>query len=53
MTDLDLTVGDALGVWHELELALAGKNGYGGDVAEICAYRLVPTELQHHPQDEQ
>jgi hypothetical protein len=49
---LDLSIDDVLGVWQELELALAGKNGYGGDVAEIYAYRLVPTSLRHHPQDE-
>ena len=50
MSDLGLSV-DALGVWHDLELALAGKNGYGGDVAEIYAYRLVPESMRHHPQD--
>jgi hypothetical protein len=33
---------DELGVWHELELALWGRNGFGGDVAEIYAYRLIP-----------
>lgn len=38
----DALTTDALGVWHELELALAGRNGFGGDVAEIYAYRLVP-----------
>ena len=42
MTGLGLSFDDAHGVWCELELALAGKNGYGGDVAEIYAYRLVP-----------
>jgi len=39
-------VHDALGVWHDLARALAGKNGYGGDVAEIYAYRLVPPWLR-------
>ncbi len=38
----DPSVDDAIGVWHDLERALAGKNGYGGDVAEIYAYRLLP-----------
>jgi hypothetical protein len=33
---------DQIGVWYELERALAGENGYGGDVAEIYAYRLLP-----------
>ncbi len=32
-----------LDVWHELELALQGKNGFGGDTAEIYAYRLTPS----------
>jgi len=36
----------ALGVWHDLEQALAGKNGYGGDVAEIYAYRLMPPSFK-------
>jgi hypothetical protein len=31
----------AIGVWIDLEEALACKNGFGGDVAEIYAYRLV------------
>jgi len=38
----DPSVDDAIGVWHDLERALAGKNGYGGDVAEIYAYLLLP-----------
>lgn len=32
----------AVGIWFDLERALEGKNGYGGDVAEIYAYRLLP-----------
>jgi hypothetical protein len=44
--DLDLPVDAALGVWYDLEQALAGKNGYGGDVAEIYAYRLVPKRIK-------
>lgn len=40
-----IDIGEAVGVWHELELALEGKNSYGGDVAEIYAYRLVPPRL--------
>lgn len=34
-----------LGVWMDLERALEGTNGYGGDVAEIYAYRCVPPQL--------
>jgi len=36
-----LTADAALSVWSDLEEALAGKNGFGGDVAEIYAYLLV------------
>jgi hypothetical protein len=43
----DLDLDQALGVWFDLERALEGKNGYGGDVAEIYAYRLVPPRFQH------
>jgi hypothetical protein len=46
LTGLDLPNDDVIGVWHDLERALAGKNGYGGDVAEIYAYRLVPQRLR-------
>lgn len=35
-------VEDVAGVWEDLEDALRGVNGYGGDVAEIYAYRLMP-----------
>ena len=38
----DLTLNQALGVWSELEAAYYGKNGFGGDTAEIYAYRLQP-----------
>jgi hypothetical protein len=40
---------DAIGVWYDLERALAGKNGYGGDVAEIYAYRLLPRTVSSAP----
>lgn len=30
-----------LGVWAELEAAYYGENSYGGNVAEIYAYRLL------------
>lgn len=45
LSDLDLPADAALGVWYDLERALAGKNGFGGDVAEIYAYRLVPRRI--------
>lgn len=44
--DLDLPASDAIAVWHDLTTALAGNNGYGGAVAEIYAYRLVPPQLR-------
>jgi len=40
------SVGNAVRVWHDLELALAGKNGYGGDVAEVYAYLLIAPRLK-------
>lgn len=46
LANLDLPVDAAIGVWYDLERALAGKNGYGGDVAEIYAYRLVPQRIR-------
>lgn len=51
LTGLDVSAEDAVGVWHDLERALAGKNGYGGDVAEIYAYRLA-RPLLRSPKDE-
>lgn len=43
--EMSLTSAALLGVWLDLERALEGKNGYGGDVAEIYAYRLTPPHL--------
>jgi len=40
-TFVGMEVDDAISVWNDLELALMGENGFGGDVAEIYAYRLV------------
>ena len=37
---IDLTMRQALEIWSELEQAYFGKNGYGGDTAEIYAYRV-------------
>jgi hypothetical protein len=36
----NISITQALGVWSELEQAYYGDNGYGGDTAEIYAYRL-------------
>lgn len=38
----DLTLNQALGVWSDLEAAYYGKSGYGGDTAEIYAFRIQP-----------
>ena len=46
LIDLDVPAANAIGVWHDLERALAGKNGYGGDTAEIYAYRIVAQHLR-------
>jgi hypothetical protein len=37
---MDLTIRQALDVWSDLEAAYYGKNKFGGDTAEIYAYRL-------------
>lgn len=36
---INLSMVQALDLWTDLEAALRGENGYGGDVAEIYAYR--------------
>jgi hypothetical protein len=41
----NLSINQALGIWSELEQAYFGQNGFGGDTAEIYAYRLQ----QYHP----
>lgn len=38
----NLSMVQALSIWSELEAAYYGKNGFGGDTAEIYAYRLMP-----------
>jgi hypothetical protein len=45
----DPSMDDAIGVWYDLEQAFAGKNGFGGSVAEIYAYRLVPGGVKAFP----
>lgn len=37
-----MSIEQALGVWSQLEEAREGKSSYGGDVAEIYAYRMNP-----------
>jgi hypothetical protein len=37
-----MSIEQALDVWDQLEDAKEGKSSYGGDVAEIYAYRLNP-----------
>lgn len=44
----DLSMRQLLSVWHELQAARQGSNGYGGHTAEIYAFRLTqlsPTAL--------
>jgi len=43
MLTTSITTEQVLDVWEELNLAHGGTNGYGGDVAEIYAYRLMPS----------
>ncbi len=38
----NISTAQALDVIHDLYMALQGTNGYGGDTAEIYAYRLMP-----------
>ncbi len=36
-----ISLDQALGIWSDLWQAYYGENGYGGDTAEIYAYRLI------------
>ncbi len=38
----NISMNQALSIWSELWQAYYGKNGFGGDTAEIYAYRLMP-----------
>lgn len=38
----NISMNQALGIWDELWQAYYNDNGYGGDTAEIYAYRLMP-----------
>lgn len=42
----DLTTQEVADLWSELEDARRARNGFGGDVAEIYAYRLLPANLR-------
>jgi hypothetical protein len=37
-----ISIEQAIDIWCELESASLGNNSYGGDEAEIYAYRLMP-----------
>ena len=51
---LDLPLMELLRLWSELEQCYHGKNGYGGDTAEIYAYRLMRNNpLSQHPRAEE
>lgn len=39
---LNLSIDQALDIWAELENAYQGTNGFGGETAEIYAYKLIP-----------
>ena len=45
---LHLSIAQALSVWTDLELALAGRHGFGGHTAEIYLYRLMPYDPAAH-----
>src|SRR5262249_25383349 len=47
----NLSMAQALLIWSELMDAYHGKNGFGGDTAEIYMYRLMPYDpaLVHDP----
>ena len=38
-----LSMVQALSIWSDLSDAFYGKNGFGGDTAEIYLYRLMPS----------
>jgi len=38
----NISMNQALGIWSELWQAYYGNNGFGGDTAEIYAYRIMP-----------
>jgi hypothetical protein len=38
----NISMNQALSIWDDLWLAYSGKHPFGGDTAEIYAYRLMP-----------
>lgn len=40
---INLSINQLLDVWNELVRAYYGENAYGGNVAEIYAFRLMPS----------
>lgn len=47
-----ISMDQVLDVWTDLEAAYYGKNGYGGDTAEIYVYRLMPRIPNGAPDDD-
>ena len=45
----DMKTIELLGVWSDLEEALRGESGFGGDTAEIYAFHLVPYSPSSYP----
>jgi hypothetical protein len=45
---INLPIVELLALWSELEAAYYGENGFGGDTAEIYAYRLQ--RFHHRPE---
>jgi hypothetical protein len=50
---INLSMTQALEIWDELRDCLEGKNRYGGDTAEIYAYRLSKEHLPLFAQQQQ
>jgi hypothetical protein len=44
----NISMNQVLSIWSELWQAYYGKNGFGGDTAEIYAYRLMPYSPSLH-----
>lgn len=49
---VDLTQRQLLNLWSELVDAYYGKNGFGGNVAEIYAYTILPNNpARNYPEE--
>lgn len=42
---MNISMNQAINLWDELHSALQGKNGYGGDTAEVYLYSM----MEHSP----